>query len=58
MVELTKNKKSSTWILTKTDNEGFHRQVNLTREELDALVVLWSNTCKDDVHITYHSKHQ
>jgi hypothetical protein len=34
MIELTKDKKSSTWIITKTDNEGFHRQISLTNEEL------------------------
>lgn len=34
MIELTKDKKSSTWIVTKTDSEGFHRQINLTDEEL------------------------
>ena len=41
MVEIKKDKNSPTWILTKTDNEGFHRQVNLTAEELDDLVKLW-----------------
>ena len=44
MIELTKDKKSPTWILTKTDNEGFHRQVNLTSEELDSLVALWNDS--------------
>ena len=34
MVEIKKDKKGSTWILTKTDMEGFHRQMNLTEEEL------------------------
>ena len=34
MVELKKDKKSNTWILTTTDSEGFHRQVNLTMEDL------------------------
>ncbi len=34
MVELKKDKKGPTYILTKTDNEGFHRQMNLTEEEL------------------------
>ena len=41
MVELKKDKKSVTWILTKTDGEGFHRQLNLTREELDELTRIW-----------------
>ena len=34
MVELSKDRKSPTWVLTKTDNEGFHRQINLSVEEL------------------------
>ena len=42
MVELKKDRKSPTWILTKTDNEGFHRQVNLTRDELDSLIDIWN----------------
>ena len=41
MIELNKDKKSPTWILTKTDSEGYHRQLNLTKEELDNLVMLW-----------------
>lgn len=41
MIELNKDKKSPTWILTKTDSEGYHRQLNLTKEELDDLVMLW-----------------
>lgn len=34
MIEINKDKKSSTWILTRTDSEGFHRQINMTKEEL------------------------
>lgn len=41
MIELHKDKKSSTWILTKIDNEGFHHQVNLTTEELNDFVKMW-----------------
>ena len=41
MVEIKKDSKSPTWVLTKTDNEGFHRQVNLTFDELNDLVLLW-----------------
>lgn len=41
MVELKKDRMSRTWIITKTDIEGFHRQLNATAEELDELVRLW-----------------
>jgi hypothetical protein len=41
MIELKKDRMSRTWIITKTDNEGFHRQLNATAEELDELVRLW-----------------
>lgn len=34
MVELKKDKKSAMWIVTKTDSEGFHHQIMLTRSEL------------------------
>ena len=37
MVEINKDKKSDTWI-TKTDSEGFHRQLNVTSEELIELI--------------------
>ena len=34
MIEITKDKKSPTWIITKTDAEGFHHQLSLTKDEL------------------------
>ncbi len=37
MIEISKDSKSATWILTKTDGEGFHHQMNLTQQELDSL---------------------
>ena len=37
MIEIRKDSKSATWILTKTDGEGFHQQMNLTQQELDSL---------------------
>lgn len=40
MVELTKDKKSNTWILTKTDDEGFHKQMNLTQDEINMIWAL------------------
>lgn len=35
MIELQKDKKSEgSYIVTKTDSEGFHHQLSLTRDEL------------------------
>ena len=34
MVTLTKDSNGDTWIITSTDAEGFHRQMNLTRDDL------------------------
>ena len=34
MIEITKDKKSPTWIIAKTDAEGFHHQLSITTEEL------------------------
>ena len=58
MIELEKDRKSSTWILTKTDKEGFHRQMNLTQAELDCIVTLWSNFKKDAVHTIHKDRHR
>jgi hypothetical protein len=41
MIELTKDRKSPTWIITTTDSEGFHRQLNVKPQELDELVRAW-----------------
>ena len=48
MVELLKDKKSSMWVITRTDDEGFHRQLNLTEEELDDLVEIWTKRIYTD----------
>ena len=40
MVTLTKDRKGDTWIITCTDAEGFHRQLNLTRSDLLHLMAL------------------
>lgn len=37
MIEVQRDNKSPTWIITKTDSEGFHRQLQLTEEELRQL---------------------
>lgn len=41
MIEIHKDKKAPVWIITKTDNEGFHHQLALTESEMDELVYLW-----------------
>lgn len=33
MIEVTPDKKSSSLIITRTDGEGFHRQLQITKEE-------------------------
>ena len=40
MVTLTKDHDGNTWIITHTDAEGFHRQLNLTRADLLHLMAL------------------
>lgn len=45
MVELHKDKKSSdSYIVTKTDSEGFHHQLSLTKDELLRLNALIMNS--------------
>ena len=34
MIKLTKDIKSQTYLITRTDNEGFHRQLNITGAEM------------------------
>ena len=41
MVELVRDKKSSSYVLTKTDSEGYHRQVSLTADDLNELTRIW-----------------
>ena len=41
MIKLTKDRKSPTYIITKTDKEGYHRQMNVSEEEMVELVRLW-----------------
>ena len=42
MVDIKQDKKGKTWIITHTDNEGFHHQLHLTEDEMDELVRLWT----------------
>lgn len=37
MIELSKDKKSETYIITRTDSEGFHHQLNITQSEMEKL---------------------
>ena len=41
MIELKKDRKSPTWIITTKDNEGFHRQLNVSEQELNELTEIW-----------------
>ena len=42
MVDIQRDRKGDTWILTKTDDEGFHHQIDLTEDEMNELVRLWT----------------
>lgn len=42
MINLTKDNKSPTYIITKTDKEGYSKQLNVTEEEMVELVRLWN----------------
>lgn len=46
MVDIRPDRKGRTWIITHTDAEGFHRQINLTEEEMDELTRLWTETLR------------
>lgn len=37
MVEFVKDKKTEMWIIQTTDSEGFHRNVYLTKEDVELL---------------------
>ena len=37
MISIAKDRKSATYIITKIDNEGYHRQMNVSKEELEEL---------------------
>lgn len=41
MIELKKDKKGGTYLLTQTDKEGFHKQMNFTEEELNDICKIW-----------------
>lgn len=40
MVTLTKDRKGDTWIITRTDAEDYHSQLNLTSDDLLHLMAL------------------
>lgn len=46
MVDIKKDRKSPMWIVTKTDSEGFHRQLMLTEADMNELVRLWVETLR------------
>lgn len=41
MIDIKKDTKSATYIITKTDSEGFHHQLNVTAEEIEELIRQW-----------------
>ncbi len=41
MVSIEKDKKGNTFIITRTDSEGFHKQINLTEQEMKDLFSEW-----------------
>ncbi len=44
MIGLNKDKKSETWIITHTDSEGFHKQLQISRDDMNELyeaLVVW-----------------
>lgn len=45
MVTIKRDSKANgcVWIITKTDNEGFHHQLALTNDDMRELVRLWIN---------------
>ncbi len=42
MIVLKKDRKSPTWIITTIDAEGFHKQLNVTADELNELTDQWN----------------
>ena len=40
MISIAKDRKSATYIITKTDNEGYHRQMNVSEEEIMELAAM------------------
>jgi hypothetical protein len=42
MVDIRPDRKGRTWIITRTDGEGFYHQLNLTEQEMDELARLWT----------------
>ena len=40
MISITKDRKSATYIITRTDKEGYHRQMNVSEEEIMELAAM------------------
>ena len=38
MIEISKDNKSGMFIITRTDSEGFHKQINISAEELRDII--------------------
>ena len=44
MIELSQDKKSSSYIITTTDSEGFHRQITVAKDDAYTLYSLLYKT--------------
>lgn len=42
MIEFERDRKArNNWVITRIDSEGFHRQLNVTAEDMDELTRQW-----------------
>ena len=50
MIEIERDRKArNNWVITRTDSEGFHRQMNVTAEDMDELTRQWNEQKTDSV---------
>ena len=54
MIEVKKDSKSPTWIITHTDSEGFHKQLQIPKDDMKQLLreVMWE-VFMDDFFAVY-----
>lgn len=60
MVELKKDNKAKieTWIITTTDSEGFHRQINISEKDMYSLFFQWSELKLESFKKEYRRKQE
>lgn len=44
MIDIKKDSKGSMWTITRTDSEGFHRQLSVSESDMNELTRLWLET--------------